>query len=82
MSTSPPKVDVQRAEKIWARYCAEHDTSKLKDQAAAIEPVSGRIWFGESAIDVREKMLADGIVAPAYLIRVGYDHYLRKGGRR
>jgi hypothetical protein len=75
-------IEVQRAKEIWARYCAEHDITALKDKAAAIEPVSGRIWFGESAIDAHDKMVADGVDAPAYLVRVGYDYYLRKGGRR
>jgi len=83
MSTpAAPQVDVQRAKEIWAAYCAQHDISALKDKAAAIEPVSGRIWFGDSGLDAQEKMLADGIDAPIYCIRVGYDYYMRKGVRR
>jgi hypothetical protein len=56
--------------------------SELQDKAAAIEPQSGRVWIGESALNLRDQMRADGVDAPVYLIRVGSDHYLRKGGRR
>lgn len=81
-ASSMTDLDVKRAKEIWARYCEEHDISALKDQTAAIEPVSGRIWFGESGLDAHQKMVADGIDAPIYCIRVGYDYYVRKGVRR
>lgn len=80
-STHPP-LDVDRAKEIWAEYQKHHDVSPYKELAAGIEPVSGRVWFGESGLEVRDKMLADGIDAPFYCVRVGYDYYLRKGGRR
>jgi hypothetical protein len=81
-SSSVPKVDIERAEQVWAEYCETHDMSELQDKAAAIEPQSGRVWIGESALNLRDQMRADGVDAPVYLIRVGSDHYLRKGGRR
>jgi hypothetical protein len=77
-----PQVDVERARAAWSDYCRQHDITKLKGKTAGIEPVSGRIWFGDSAVDVHDKMLADGVNALAYFIRVGYDHYVRKGGHR
>jgi hypothetical protein len=82
MSMPATTVDVTRAWALWDAYCQHHDISALTDQTAGIEPVSGRIWFGESALAVHRQMLADGIDAPAYFIRVGHDYYLRKGGRR
>ena len=83
MSThSAPTVDVVRAKAIWDDYCRQHDITALKDQTAGIEPVSGRIWFGESGIDVHDKMIAEGVHAPFYAVRVGYDYYVRKGSRR
>jgi hypothetical protein len=75
-------VDVQRAREIWASYQQAHDVATLIGQTAGIDPVSGRIWFGESAIEVDRKKRADGFDAPIYCIRVGYDYYMRKGGRR
>jgi hypothetical protein len=79
---SVPSVDVDRARAIWDEYCRTHDISSLKGQTAGIEPVSGRIWFGESGLDVHRKKVADGIDAPMYVVRVGYDYYVRKGARR
>jgi hypothetical protein len=85
-STVPPQsalvVDVDRAQAIWREYCQQHDTTRLRGQTAGIEPVSGRIWFGASAADVYRQKVADGIDAPMYVVRVGCDHYLRKGRRR
>ena len=81
-TSSPTFVDVARAKEIWAAYRAQHDISGQIDQTAAIDPVSGRIWFGESGLDAHDKMLADGIDAPIYCVRVGYDYYVRKGMRR
>ena len=54
----------------------------MKGQAAGIDPVSGRIWFGESATDIWQQMEAEGIDIPLYYVRVGYDYYVRKGGHR
>jgi len=76
------QVDVERARTLWEEYCRGHDLTALIDQTAGIEPNTGRIWFGESAIDVSDKMLADGVDAPAYFVRVGFDYYVRKGGHR
>jgi hypothetical protein len=75
-------VDVDRARAIWDDFCRQNDISALKGQTAGIEPVTGRIWFGDSAIEVHDKMVADGVDVPFYAVRVGFDFYLRKGGRR
>lgn len=77
-----PAVDVERACAIWDEYRRQHDITPLVDQTAGIEPISGRIWFGESAADVYQKKIADGIEAPMYVVRVGYDYYVRKGRHR
>ena len=79
---SGPSVDVAKAHQIWDEYCRLNDVTTLRDQTAGIEPNSGRIWFGDSAGDVHDKMVADGIDLPAYFVRVGYDYYARKGARR
>ena len=70
MATSTnPSLNVERKE-IWAEYQKHHDVSPYKDLAAGIEPVSGRVWFGESGLEIRDKMLAEGINAPFYCVRV------------
>ena len=70
------------AKRIWTEYQEEHDLSDRQGQAAGIDPVSGRIWFGESGLDVVRKMRAEGIDRPLFFVRVGRDYYLRKGGHR
>lgn len=76
-----PVVDVERAEQIWAEYQRTHDLSADKDRVAAVEPVSGRVWIADSGIDLVHLKEAEGISEPVYLIRVGYDYYVRKGRR-
>ena len=83
----PPKpnwteADTARACQIWAEYQKQHDVSRLKGKAAGIDPKSGRVWFGESAMDVVQQLDEEGIKAPLYFVRVGYDYYVRKGGHR
>jgi hypothetical protein len=74
--------DVVRAKQIWAEYQKQHDVTARKGQAVGIDPASGRIWFGDSALDIRKQMDAEGVGQPLLVLRVGYDYYLRKGGRR
>lgn len=81
-TTSWTEGDTARAVQIWAEYQKEHDVSDRKGQAVGIDPVSGRVWFGESGLAIREQMLAEGIERPFFCLRVGYPYYLRKGGHR
>jgi len=75
--------DVARAERIWTEYQQRHDVSAWHGHAAGIDPVTQRIWFGESAAAVVRAMQADGIDHPLFFVRVGFPAYLRKkGGRR
>jgi hypothetical protein len=76
------KRDTERVEAIWAEYTAAHDLSDRIGQAAGIDPVSGRIWFGESASDIHRQMKTTGEAVPLFFVRIGYDSYLRKGRRR
>jgi len=76
------KADTERAEKFWAEYAASNDLTDRHGQAAGIDPVSGRIWFGKSASDIFRQLKATGEVVPLFFVRVGYGSYLRKGGRR
>ena len=82
MATNASEVDVSRAQQIWAEYQQTHDISDRKGQAVGIDPVRGRIWFGESIVDISEQLRAEGIEIPLYFVRAGYDYYYRKGGRR
>ena len=81
-STKWTQADTQRAQGIWANYAAHHDLSDRIGQTAGIDPVSGRIWFGQSAADIVKQMDAAAASVLLFFIRVGQDTYFRKGGRR
>ena len=74
-------VDSDKAREIWAQYQRQRDVSERIGQAVGIDPVNGRIWFGESAKDIWRQMDEEGIRAPIYCLRVGSDYYGRKGNR-
>ena len=76
------EVDTPRALQVWAEYQQHHDVSGRKGQTAGIDPKSGRVWFGESIVEIVQQMEAEKVFTPLYYARVGYDYYLRKGGRR
>src|SRR5881398_534085 len=74
--------DTERTRRIWADYQRKHEVSALMGRTAGIDPVSGRVWFGESAADIWRQRQAEGIDSPIYCVRVGFDPYLRKGSHR
>jgi hypothetical protein len=72
----------QRALEVWREYERTHDVTALHGKAVGIDPVSGRVWFGNYARDVAQAARADGVTARLLTIRVGLGYYQRKGGRR
>jgi hypothetical protein len=74
--------DSDRAQEIWADYQRQNDVSDKIGQTAGIDPVSERIWFGNSVQDVITQRDTEGFTAPLFFIRVGSPTYYRKGGRR
>ncbi len=74
--------DTTLACEIWQEYQSQNDLSKLQGKAAGIDPVTRRVWFGESAADIVEQLERDGVSVPLYFVRFGFDHYLRKGVHR
>jgi hypothetical protein len=79
MMTNPwTDQDTAAALSFWAKYQEEHDVTERKGQAVGIDPVRGEVWFGESALDIRNQMDAAGVDVNLLLLRVGYSHYLRK----
>jgi hypothetical protein len=79
-STWTPE-DTQTATRLWEEYQASHDVSDQKGRTAGIDPQSGRVWFGDSLKDIVQQMDEEGSRTPLYFVRVGYDYYVRKGGR-
>ncbi len=80
-TTVLPPDFTERGKLVWARYQREHDVTLMRGQVAAIDPASGRVWIGEDSPDATDKMNVDGIDAPVWFVRVGFD-YLDVKGRR
>jgi hypothetical protein len=76
------EADTERARQTWAEYQSGHELSGRIGQTAGIDPITGRVWFGESAADIWRQRQAAGADDPVYCVRVGYDYYLRKGCHR
>ena len=74
--------DTARALHVWAEYQKQHDVSDEIGRTVGIDPVSGRVWFGESATAIRAQMDAEGLDTPLMCLRVGSDYYVRKIGKR
>ena len=71
--------DSIKAKQVWLEYQRQHDLSSRIGQTAGIDPNSGRIWFGDSILDVVSQRDGEGISAPLFFERVGSDTYYQKG---
>lgn len=74
--------DTNKARQIWEEYQKEHDLSDRIGQAAGIDPRTGEVWFGDSALDIVDQRREKGLTSPLFFERVGSPAYWRKGGRR
>ena len=70
--------DSFRAKQIWLDYQRQHDLSARTGQTAGIDPRSGRIWFGESILDIVSQRDAEGLDSPLFFERVGSETYFQK----
>ena len=73
------KTDLRKCKQIWAEYQKKHDITERIRQTAGIDPKSGQIWFGDSALEIVKKRETEGLTSPLFFERVGYAAYLRKG---
>jgi hypothetical protein len=76
------EVDVARAKQFWAEYQKSHDVSDRIGQAVGIDPDAGEVHFGQSASEVARRLSTEGCYKPLFFMRVGYDYYLKKVGKR
>jgi hypothetical protein len=74
--------DINRARALWSQYQRSHDLSQRRGETAGVDPVTERIWFGDSILDVARQRELIGESSPLHFFRVGYDSYYRKGRRR
>ena len=70
------------AKRLWDEYQRTHDLTGQRGRTAAVDPATGRVWLGDSPIEVIDARAAEGLTGPVLFERVGYPTYLRRGGRR
>ncbi len=70
--------DSHKAKHIWTEYQKQHDITERIGQTAGIDPKTGQVWFGDSALEIVQQRLAEGLTSPLFFERVGYVSYLRK----
>lgn len=73
------EADSRKCKRIWTEYQKQHDITERIGQTAGIDPKSGRIWFGESALEIVKKRETEGLTSPLFFERVGFKTYFRKG---
>ena len=76
------EADSSKCKQIWAEYQKQHDITERIGQTAGIDPKSGKVWFGNSALEIVNKRETEGLTSPLFFQRVGYEAYLWKGRRR
>ena len=81
-TTTWTDADTAEAKKIWEHYQQEHDVSNRRGQAVGIDPQTGEVWFGKSAVDIVVERQNLGLTSLLFFERVGFRTYLRKGARR
>ena len=87
---APPETTVEygtpawhaAAKRLWHEYQRAHDLTGQHGRTAAVDPTTGRVWLGDSPIEVIDARKAEGLTGPVMFERVGYRTYLRRGARR
>lgn len=75
------EADSARAKQIWVQYQRQYDLSDRVGQTVGIDPQSGKLWFGESILDIVSQRDGQGLTSPLFFERVGSETYLNKGHR-
>ena len=73
---------IRAAKQIWTDYQTKHDVSGRKGEAAGIDPETGEVWLGREIADIVEDRKTKYLSSPLFFVRIGYQTYYRKGGRR
>lgn len=73
------QADSSKTKRIWREFQEKHDLSHRIGQTAGIDPTSGRVWFGESILEIIAQRDKENLNSPLFFERVGSDAYFRKG---
>ena len=87
MSTAtvlPPltKAEIAEATRIWDEYQQTHDLTGLRGQAAGIDPKTGEVWLGKSAVAICLERQEQGLNSLLFFERIEFSTYLKKRNPR
>jgi hypothetical protein len=68
-----------KAQEIWRCYEKAHNLSEQEGKIAAVDPNTGQVWIGDTPREIQHAMRSVGATSPVYLVRIGTDHFIRKG---
>jgi hypothetical protein len=72
-----------KVDEIWAEYQRTHDLTGMERKAVGVDPDTGEVFIGDSAIDIGARLEQEGRFRPLYYRRVSSPYYTRHGhGRR
>jgi hypothetical protein len=77
-----PRLDAEKAKRIWAEYERTHDLSEMQNLAVGIDPETGEVHFGKSMKEIGERLDEEGRFKPLFYRWVNNPFYFRRGGRR
>ncbi len=76
------KLDIGRAQQIWEEYERTHDLTGKERLAVGIDPETGEVFLGESALGIADSLKLNGHFRPLFYRWVHSPYYTRKVGRR
>jgi hypothetical protein len=74
--------DMDKVRAVWAEYERSHDLTGKERLAVGIDPDTGEVFLGESAIEIGKHLKREGRFRPLFYRWVGDPYYIHKGGRR
>ncbi len=76
------KADIAEAKRISEKYQGSHDLTGLRGQAAGIDPQTGEVWLGKSAVAICLERQEQGLNSLLLFERIGFATSLKKRSPR
>ncbi len=72
----------ERADRFWAEYQKTLGVTDRMGQALGVDPLTGKIWFGTSILDMMDQHKTMQQVSPLFYLRAGRRSCDRVGSCR
>ena len=82
VQTPLTKADIAEAKHIWEAYQRNHDLTELRGQAAWIDPKTGEVWIGKSAVAICLERQKQWLYSLLFFERIGFATYLKQRSPR